>query len=70
VIPTYQIVLARAQDIRLIPAIELAAVKLLENYAPDTVQVEISREEDLKDAQADGRLWSHLKVMFLWVLLT
>ena len=56
-VPTYQIVLARSQDIRLIPVIELAAVKLLENYAPDSVQVEISREVDLKQAQADGRLW-------------
>ena len=56
-IPTYQIVLARSQDIRFIPGIELAAVRLLENYAPASVQEEISREEDLKQAQADGRLW-------------
>lgn len=56
-VPTYQIVLARSQDIRLIPAVELAAVKLLENYAPDSVQVEISREVDLEQAQVDGRLW-------------
>ena len=60
-VPTYKIALARSRDICLIPAIELAAVKLLENYAPDSVQVEISREEDLKHAQADGRLWVALE---------
>lgn len=59
--PTYQIVLARSKDIHAIPAIELAAVKLLENYAPDSVQAEVSREEDLKDAQANGRLWVALE---------
>ena len=57
VIQTYRIVLARSQDIHLIPAIELAAGKLLEDYAPESAQVEISGEEDLKEAQADGRLW-------------
>jgi GNAT superfamily N-acetyltransferase len=56
-IPTYQIAPARLQDIRYIPAIELAAVRLLEDYAPDSVQLEISREQDLRDAQTGGRLW-------------
>lgn len=58
---TYKIVLARSQDVCLIPAIELAAVKLLENYAPDSVQEEITREEDLEHAQAEGRLWVALE---------
>lgn len=53
----YQIVLARPRDIRVIPGIELAAVKLLEGYAPDSVQEEISQEQDLAEAQAGGRLW-------------
>ncbi len=56
-IPNYQIVLARSRDIHLLADIELAAVKLLEGYAPASVQVEISRQQDLKAAQAHGRLW-------------
>lgn len=72
-IPGYQIVAARPQDIHLIPAIELAAVQLLEDYAPESVQVEISREEDLRKAQTDGRLWvalcGHTPVGFAHVII-
>ena len=55
--PNYKITLARSQDISQIPNIELAAVTLLEDYAPEAVQAEISNELELKKAQADGRLW-------------
>lgn len=61
-ISNYQIVPARSQDIERIPAIELAAVKLLEPYAPESVQTEVSRYEDLVTAQAEGRLWVALDV--------
>jgi GNAT superfamily N-acetyltransferase len=57
VLSTYQIVLARSQDIDRIPDIELAAVTLLQDYAPASVQVENSSERDLREAQTDGRLW-------------
>src|ERR1044071_4769621 len=53
----YKIVLARPQDLRHIPDIELAAVTLLEAYAPESVQLEISSEKELKEAQANDRLW-------------
>ena len=55
--PNYKIVLARPQDLRHIPDIELAAVTLLEAYAPESVQVEVSSGKELKEAQTDGRLW-------------
>ena len=60
-VDTYQVVLARPKDIRCIPDIERAAVQLLEKYAPASVQEEISLEQDLREAQADGRLWVALR---------
>lgn len=57
VFPIYRIVLARSQDVRRIPDIELAAATLLEDYAPDSVLAETLSEQDLRQAQADGRLW-------------
>ena len=56
-IPDYKITLARPQDISQIPGIELAAITLLEDYASESVQSEISNEADLEKAQANGRLW-------------
>src|SRR6476620_297685 len=55
--PNYRIVDARPRDLHLIGAIELAAAKLLRGHAPDTVLNEITREQDLRDAQSQGRLW-------------
>src|SRR3982751_4346278 len=55
--PIYRIVHARARDLHLIGAIELAAAKLLEGHAPDTVLNETTREQDLRGAQSQGRLW-------------
>jgi GNAT superfamily N-acetyltransferase len=55
--PSYRIVTARPNDLRLLPAIELAAARLLAGHAPESVLAETTSEEDLKEAQAQGRLW-------------
>ena len=57
----YRIVDARPRDLHLIGAIELAAAKLLRGHAPDTVLNEITNEQDLRDAQSQGRLWVALR---------
>jgi GNAT superfamily N-acetyltransferase len=55
--PNYRIVDARPRDLHLIGAIELAAAELLRGHAPDTVLNETTREQNLRDAQSQGRLW-------------
>ena len=55
--PLYKIVPARPNDLRLVPAIELAAARLLAGHAPESVLAETTSEEELKEAQAQGRLW-------------
>ena len=54
---TYRIVLARRGDVHALRAIELAAARLLEGYAPESVLAEATSERDLYDAQCDGLLW-------------
>jgi len=55
--PLYTIVAARLQDVRLLPAIELAAARLLAGHAPETVLNQTTSEETLERAQRDGHLW-------------
>lgn len=56
-IPVYTITAARPNDLPLLPAIELAAAKLLAGHAPDAVLNETTSQEELKGAQRHGRLW-------------
>jgi len=53
----YEIVTARPNDVRLLPAIELAAAELLAGYAPPNVLAETTRPEDHARAQRRGLLW-------------
>jgi len=57
----YSIELARKQDLALIPAIELAAARLLAGYAPESVLAEATSQEDLNQALGRGCLWVALK---------
>jgi GNAT superfamily N-acetyltransferase len=54
---TYRVAVARANDLSLLPAIELAAAKLLAGHAPEAVLAETTSREDLDEAQCHGRLW-------------
>ena len=53
----YAIVRARPGDVAALPAIEIAAARLLEGHAPAAVLAEPTAEDDFRDAQAEGRLW-------------
>ena len=53
----YKIIVARSQDLSLLPEIELAAATLLFGHAPAAVLNETASEQELKDAQFEGRLW-------------
>ncbi|HEX5217704.1 MAG TPA: GNAT family N-acetyltransferase [Vicinamibacterales bacterium] len=53
----YSIALARPQDLPQLAAIELAAAQLLAAHAPASVLLETSNLDDLREAQARGRLW-------------
>ena len=55
--PTYTITAARLQDLPRLSAIELAAARLLEGHAPESVLNETTSLDVLKQAQRDGRLW-------------
>lgn len=55
--PVYKITAAQPNDLPLLPAIELAAAKLLAGHAPESVLTETTGQEDLKDAQCRGHLW-------------
>jgi GNAT superfamily N-acetyltransferase len=53
----YTIALARLSDLARLPTIELAAARLLEGHAGESILAESTSLEDLHAAQADGRLW-------------
>jgi len=55
--PVYRITTARPRDLSLLPAIELAAARLLVGHAPQSVLSETTAEEILRAAQARGHLW-------------
>ena len=55
--PVYKIIAARPNDLALLPAIELAAARLLAGQAPESVLNETSSQEVLKCAQSRGRLF-------------
>jgi GNAT superfamily N-acetyltransferase len=53
----YEVVPARPADVDRLAAIELAAARLLEGHAPESVLNETTAGETLSQAQAEGRLW-------------
>ena len=53
----YSIGAAQAEQISVLPAIELAAARLLRGYAPESVLAETTDERTFADAARDGRLW-------------
>jgi GNAT superfamily N-acetyltransferase len=53
----YRISPARPSDLHLLPAIELAAARLLAGHAPESVLTETTSQEDFQDAQHRGYLW-------------
>lgn len=53
----YTIGLARRDDLALIPAIELAAARLLSGHAPESVLAEATAAADLDRYCREGRLW-------------
>ena len=53
----YKITAARPDDLPLLPAIELAAAKLVAGHAPESVLAETTSQEVLKRAQSNGQLW-------------
>ena len=55
--PRYVITLARPQDLTRLPAIELAAARLLVGRAPESVLTETTSLDVLESAQRAGRLW-------------
>ena len=55
--PVYKITTARPQDLALIPAIELAAARLLAGHAPESVLAECSSQEQLQECMERGLLW-------------
>jgi GNAT superfamily N-acetyltransferase len=55
--PLYRIVMARPRDLALLPAIELAAAAMLTGHAPESVLIDTTSEQDLREAQAHKRLW-------------
>lgn len=57
----YIIVLARRQDIDILPAIETAAAALFEGHGLDDIPADCTQREEFAEAQADGRLWVALR---------
>ena len=55
--PSYRIAVARPADLTFLPAIELAAGRLLEGHAPASALAETTSLETLARAQKDGHLW-------------
>lgn len=49
--------MARLEDLPLLPAIELAAARLLAGSAPESVVTETTSEAVLEQAQSRGHLW-------------
>lgn len=54
--PTYEVRPARANDLPLLPAIELAAARLLAGHAPPSVLAETTSHEVLEAARREGRV--------------
>lgn len=57
----YEITRARPKDIPLLPAIELAAARLLADHAPAAILAETTTQEDHEEALRHGLLWVALK---------
>jgi len=57
----YSITTARPQDLGRLPAIELAAARLLAGYAPESVLNETTGLDVLQKAQREGHLWVALR---------
>ena len=55
--PTYTITAARREDLSRLSAIELAAARLLEGHAPESVLNETTSLDVLEEAQRAGHLW-------------
>lgn len=55
--PRYTITRARPRDLAVLPAIELAAARLLVGHAPESVLSQATSADVLKRAQRDGHLW-------------
>jgi GNAT superfamily N-acetyltransferase len=55
--PVYEVSIARATDLLLLPSIELAAARLLAGHAPESVLVETTSQQALRDALGRGQLW-------------
>jgi len=55
--PQYSIRIARPQDLTRLPAIELAAARLLVGHAPESVLNATTASEVLQKAQRAGHLW-------------
>jgi GNAT superfamily N-acetyltransferase len=53
----YTISLARPQHLAALPAIELAAARLLVGHAPESVLAESTTTEEFEAARAQGHLW-------------
>ena len=53
----YHVGLARPEDLAFIPAIELAAARLLAGHAPESVLAEVTSAADLDAARRDAHLW-------------
>jgi len=53
----HRIIRARPNDVKFLPAIELAAARMLAGHAPESVLNETTSEEELLDAQRQGHLW-------------
>jgi GNAT superfamily N-acetyltransferase len=54
---SYTIHPGRLSDLPFLPAIELAAARLLQGHAPESVLQETTSQEDLIQAQRRGMLW-------------
>jgi len=55
--PRYTITAARLEDLTRLPAIELAAARLLAGHAPESVLNETTSLDVLEKAQREGHLW-------------
>lgn len=53
----YTIIQARRKDLPFLPAVELAAARMLMGHAPESVLNETTSDEELFAAQSKGRLW-------------
>ena len=53
----YEITAARPSDLPLLPAIELAAARLLAGHAPESVLAETTSQIEFEEARRHGHLW-------------